>query len=251
MKVAAIQRTSFVDYPGRIAAVVFTPGCNLDCFYCHNRMLLGCDANDPGTTPPSHVLEYLRRHQGLLDAVVISGGEPILQPGLAEFIAEIRALGYLAKLDTNGTQPTVLASLIDAGLLDYVAMDIKAPPEKYDSICGVHVDHESINASIDRLLYDRIGYEFRTTVIPQLTKADILTIGRRIRGARLYVLQRYRRPESIAPLPDPRLDETPRPASWMLEVVEKLKDTVRHCGVRGFDYSHSDKTETRTPILPQ
>ena len=251
MKVAAIQRTSFVDYPGKIAAVVFTPGCNLDCFYCHNRMLLGWDGNDPGTTPPFHVLEYLSKRQGLLDAVVLSGGEPTIQPGLAGFIAEIRALEYLVKLDTNGTRPTVLASLIDAGLLDYVAMDIKAPSVKYEMLCGVPVNPDTIDASIDLLLSGRIDYEFRTTVVPQLTEADILTIGRRIRGARLYILQRYRRPESLALLPDPRLDEAPRPASWMLDVQEKLKDTVRHCGVRGFDYSHSDKTETRTPILPQ
>ncbi len=170
MKIAAIQRTSFVDYPGKIAAVVFTPGCNLDCFYCHNRMLLGNDGNYAGTTPVSQVLEYLRERQGLLDAVVLSGGEPTLQPGLADFIHEIRELGYRVKLDTNGTHPTVLALLLDAGLVDYVAMDVKAPPEKYDSICGVSVDHDSIDKSIGLVLSGPVTYEFRTTVVPQLTE---------------------------------------------------------------------------------
>jgi len=232
--IAALVKTSFVDYPGKITAVVFTPGCNLNCFYCHNRGLLATDSRSDGVAA-EEVLRWLRERQGLLDAVVITGGEPTLQPGLAEFIAEIRVLGYLVKLDTNGTCPTVLASLIDAGLLDYVAMDIKAPPQKYDSICGVHVDYESINASIDQLLHDRIGYEFRTTVIPQLTKTDILAIGQRIRGARSYVLQQYRRPESVARPPDMRLAEPPHPSTWVREVIKGLNGLVRSCDTRGFD----------------
>jgi pyruvate formate lyase activating enzyme len=248
MKIAALHKSSFVDYPGKIAAVAFTPGCNLNCFYCHNRALVE-GGDDLMTIPPSKVLGFLRKRQGLLDAVVITGGEPTIQSGLADFIQEIRCLGYLIKLDTNGTHPEVLESLINAGLLDYVAMDAKAPPEKYNSICGAAVDLNAVNASIDLLLAGRIDYEFRTTIVPQLTNADILDIGWRIRGARAYVLQRYRRPEPVAP--GLRFNKPPGPASCMPGILEKLKVIVQRCAVRGFDNSHSQKTEISIPILSQ
>ena len=143
MRIAGLERCSLIDYPGKMAAVVFTPGCNLDCFYCHNRTLLAPSATF-NAIPFPDVLDWLRKRQGLLDAVVISGGEPTLQADLDDFVREVRAMDYAVKLDTNGTRPAVLAFLIDEGLLDYIAMDIKAPPDKYESICGVPVDHNAI-----------------------------------------------------------------------------------------------------------
>ncbi len=242
MKIAALDRSSFVDYPGKIAAVVFTPGCNLNCFYCHNRALVE-GGDDLVTIPPLTVLGHLRKRQGLLDAVVITGGEPTLQPDLADFVQKVRCLDYSIKLDTNGTRPALLASLIEAGLLDYVAMDVKAPMEKYESVCGVPVGLGGINASIDLLLSSRIDYEFRTTMIPQLTNADILAIGRRIRHARSYVLQQYRHPQPGLTFSNPQMDCCLRPTSWLVDILQKLEGLVQHCSARGFGTKHTYVTE--------
>ena len=253
MRIAGLVKSSLIDYPGMIAAVVFTPGCNLRCSYCHNPELLDADSAASGSTQ-EEILAWLRTRRGLLDAVVVSGGEPTLQPGLAEFMAKIRALGYLVKLDTNGTQPDVLSSLIGKDVLDYVAMDIKAPAEKYDSICGVRVDPDGLEASIDLLLSGWVDYEFRTTVVPQMTRADVLAIGRRVKGARMYVLQQCRLPEPVAPHRDLRFGKSSAHSSaWVLEVMEDLKSVVRNCGARGFDISRvlaTSRTETNACLLP-
>lgn len=233
MRIAGVVKSSFVDYPGMIAAVIFTPGCNLRCFYCHNPVLRDADSEASGRTQ-EEVLTWLRIRRGLLDAVVVSGGEPTLQTGLAEFVTEVRALGYLVKLDTNGTRPGVLASLLGKGVLDFVAMDIKAPPEKYDEICGAIVDQGAIDKSIALLMDGSVDYEFRTTVIPQLTPEDFLAMASRIRYARTYALQRYRRrhaggsPDSPGSVP---ADCTP---PWIEGVRQRLGRLVENCVVRGF-----------------
>ncbi|MCX5757999.1 MAG: anaerobic ribonucleoside-triphosphate reductase activating protein, partial [Candidatus Hydrogenedentes bacterium] len=143
MKIAGVVKCSFVDYPDRMAAVVFTPGCNLRCVFCHNKGLV--DANATCHTTQHEVLAWLETRRGLLDAVVVSGGEPMLQTDLTGFIKEVHAMGYLVKLDTNGTQPDALASVLNSGAIGYVAMDIKAPFEKYEAICGVPVDLGAVN----------------------------------------------------------------------------------------------------------
>lgn len=251
MRIAGLVKSSLIDYPAMIAAVVFTPGCNLRCSYCHNPELLDADSAASGRTQ-EEILAWLETRRGLLDAVVVSGGEPTLQPGLAEFMAKTRALGYLVKLDTNGTQPEVLASLIGNGVLDYVAMDVKAPAEKYDAICGVRVDPDSLEASTHLLLSGRVDYEFRTTVVPQLTRSDVIAIGRRIKGARMYALQQCRLP--VAPHRDMRFGKSSAHSSaWVLEIVDALKSLVRNCGTRGFDVSRFQavsRTETRACLLP-
>ena len=234
MNIAGIEKCSFVDYPGRLAAVLFTPGCNWDCYYCHNRAVLGGPV--PAMTPwldTEVTLAWLEDRRGFLDGVVISGGEPTLQSGLADFIRRIRLKGYLIKLDTNGSRPTVLRDLLDQRLVDYVAMDVKAPLEKYEAVCGAPVDHGAVHESIDLLLEGRVDYEFRTTVAPQLTEADIVAIARRIRGARRYVLQQYRRPASNDS--DPRLATPPHPARWPSRVLEEIETLIECCETRGFD----------------
>lgn len=234
MRIAGIERNSFVDYPGRLAAVFFTPGCNWRCFYCHNRSLLGPQS---GRTwlDAEVALAWLEERRGWLDAVVITGGEPTLQPDLAEFIRTVRAKGFLVKLDTNGTRPDVLRALLDEGLLDYVAMDVKAPIEKYEAFCGVPVDHRAVNDSIDLLMASEIQYEFRTTVAPQLTSDDLRAIAARIRGARCYVLQQFRRPEGVEG--DPRLDVPSHEAAWAWPLLPELETIVERCETRGFDAS--------------
>lgn len=230
MKIAGIEKCSMVDYPGRMAAVFFTPGCNWNCHYCHNRALLKTD--EPRQALPwldtEVALTLLDDRRGWLDGVVISGGEPTLQEGLAPFIRTIRAKDYLVKLDTNGTRPGVLAALLREELLDYVAMDLKAPMEKYEAVCGVPVDHRALNESIDLIMGAGIEYEFRTTVLPHFTDADLTAIAERIGGAQRYVLQQYRNPQSSIP-------EDPYFA--IAEILPQLRAIVQQCETRGFEFT--------------
>lgn len=191
MKIAGIQKNSFVDFPGKVSAVLFTPGCNMNCFYCHNRRLLSLNKNED-VVEIDEVSQLLAKRKGFLDAVVISGGEPTLQTGLGRFLEKLKGIGYKVKLDTNGTNPQVIESLIGNNLVDYIAMDIKAPFERYSEVCCTDVDAESIRRSIKVLMEGRIDYEFRTTVAPGFDIEDIVSIAREIRGARKYVLQNYR-----------------------------------------------------------
>lgn len=234
MNIAGLEKCSCVDYPGRLAAVVFTAGCNWNCFYCHNRPLLNPQGGASRLAPET-VLDWLARRRGFLDAVVISGGEPTLQAGLDEFIRAVRALGFAVKLDTNGTRPAVLRALLEEHLLDFVAMDIKAPLEKYEAVCGVPVDPRALDESIELLLAGEVDYEFRTTVIPQLTADDVRAIAARIRGAKRYVLQQYRRPADGAA--DPRCDAAPHGPAWPWTFVRELEGRVKSYDVRGFRQS--------------
>lgn len=166
MKISGLQKMTLLDYPGKIACTVFLSGCNFRCPFCHNAELLD------GTVEPlmeeAEFLSFLSKRTGLLDAVCISGGEPTLQPGLAQLLEKIKALGYLTKLDTNGSRPEVLKDLVARGLLDYVAMDIKNDPRGYDRTAGAKVQLEKIRESIAFLLEDHVDYELRTTVVAQL-----------------------------------------------------------------------------------
>ncbi len=234
MKIAGLEKCSFVDYPGCLSAVVFTPGCNMNCFYCHNRQLIGrgaeaAAANAKPLTVES-VMGLLARRRGMLDAVVITGGEPTLQPGLEAFIAAVRAMGFRVKLDTNGTNPDLLEALLDERLVDFVAMDVKAPTDLYEEICGSRVDQPAISRSIALLMEGRCCYEFRTTFAPPLTAEDILRIALRIRGAASYVLQQYR-PQTDD---DARCDAPPPHSdAYIRAAAEMLRPFVRHCSVRG------------------
>ncbi|NBB94232.1 MAG: anaerobic ribonucleoside-triphosphate reductase activating protein [Planctomycetes bacterium] len=232
MQIAGLDKTSAVDFPGRIAAVVFTPGCNFDCWYCHNRHLLA-----PGEQPVRHdsqdVLDFLAMRVGLLDGVVVTGGEPTLQNDLGEFLAAVQALGLATKLDTNGTRPWIVRDLVDRGLLDFVAMDIKAPFSGYDEITMTDVDRTAIEESIDLLMTSGVDYEFRTTYAPPLTAADIAQIAMRIRGAKQYALQQYRMPGhgvdlfGIVPAPEPR------PPQDVYEAAEIARRFVPNTLTRG------------------
>lgn len=236
MIIAGVEKCSFVDYPGRLAAVFFVPGCNWNCFYCHNQTLLRNEPPYPRINIED-AFDLLRSRRNLLDGVVVTGGEPTLQPGLREFIVQTRALGYAVKLDTNGSRPRVLEGLLADGLLDYVAMDLKAPMAKYEAVCGAPVDHRDLNESIDLIMAGGVEYEFRTTVVPQLSHADVLAMARRIRGARRYVLQQYRNPALFTndAMPgDPRLDVPPHGTTWPAEILDELSQYVAECDTRGF-----------------
>lgn len=227
MKIAGLQNNSFVDYPGKIAAVVFTPGCNMNCFYCHNKILLTPEA-DKSLLNREEVLKFLHERRKFLDAVVISGGEPTLQDGLEEFMKDVKRMGYPVKLDTNGTNPSVLKKLINSKLLDYVAMDIKAPLEKYGYICGTRVEIDKIRESIDLLMQGDVDYEFRTTFVPQLGERDILSIAQMIKGARQYVLQQYKQQYMHYIQQEP-----PHSSRFIMTVAGKVKGMVGRCETRG------------------
>lgn len=192
MRILGLQKLSLVDFPGKVAATVFTGGCNLRCPFCHNAPLVlpgrGTSALDAGG-----VLDFLASRRGLLDGVVLSGGEPLLQPDAADFLAEVKAMGFAVKLDTNGCHPDALADILDRRLADYVAMDIKNSLEKYPWTVGVPgFDTAPVERSARLLMEGPADYEFRTTLVrPFHEVGDMETIGRWLRGARRYYLQAF------------------------------------------------------------
>ncbi len=222
MLIAGLQKTSFVDYPGEPAAVIFTPYCNYACGYCHNAHILGHEAP---LIDEAVVMEYLIKRAGLLKALVISGGEPTLQQNLEAFILRVRELGYRVKLDTNGSQPRVLAELMRKGLLDYVAMDIKAPLKKYAEITRVDADTQQIVKSITLLKNGRIPYEFRMTFCPQLTPDDAAEAALLVKDCERFYLQQYR-PRSAD-------DPAPHPPSTLQEAAARIRQAGCACTVRG------------------
>ena len=181
-----IQKLTLLDYPEKTACTLFTIGCNFRCPFCHNTMFLDPDVCRGDSLPVSHdeseILSFLKTRQGLLDGICISGGEPLMQSGLASFIDKVKELGFLVKLDTNGSYPQKLATLISSGNIDYVAMDIKNCPDKYTKAIGVaNYDIACITESMEILRSSPIDYEFRTTVVRELhTKDDLISIARLI-----------------------------------------------------------------------
>lgn len=222
MLIAGFQKTSFVDYPGKIAAVVFTPYCTMRCTYCHNRHILGKEAQ---LLDEQAVLEYLEKRKDMLDAVVVSGGEPTLQKNLPQFISLLRGMGFLIKLDTNGSNPKVLSQLIADGMLDYIAMDIKAPFEKYSLITQSNDDMEAIRRSVAIIMNSGVLYEFRTTFPPALSAEDIAGLAAQIKGAEKYCIQQYRKVDNGDPEPHPP-SEVQRAAGLAEEILE-IKVEVR------------------------
>ena len=191
MKIGGLQKVSLTDYPGKISAIVFTQGCNFRCPYCHNPELV-----DPGLyqecLQEEEFFSYLEKRKGKIEAVTITGGEPTIQNDLIPFIMRVKAMGRLIKIDTNGSKPEVLKELIRRNLVDYLAMDIKAPLEKYAAITRTPVNGKAIRQSIMLIRNSGINYEFRTTIVKsQIKEADLLAIGRLIKNASLYSLQGY------------------------------------------------------------
>ena len=191
MKIGGFQKVSLIDYPGKISAVVFTQGCNFRCPFCHNPELV-----DPerfaNRIPEPEILAFLEKRKGRLDAVVITGGEPTLQSELIPFTIHLKAMGYLIKLDTNGALPDVLENMLGRRLIDYLAMDIKAPLERYGEITKTKTDVERIRRSISLIMGSGVDYEFRTTAVRSLLGLQELeAIGRLIPGAKRFVLQKF------------------------------------------------------------
>ena len=191
MRIHGFQKLTLLDYPGFVACTVFTGGCNFRCPFCHNAPLVLLEDE---ALAEDEVLSLLQKRRGLLDGVCISGGEPLLQPDIGDFMKKLRAMGYKIKLDTNGSFPQKLRALVEEGLVDMVAMDIKNSPEKYAETVGVPgFDVGPVKESAAFLMEGRVDFEFRTTVVRPLHEAeDFEKIGRWLPGAPKYYLQQFR-----------------------------------------------------------
>lgn len=197
MTIGGIQKFSTVDYPGYTVASIFTIGCNMRCGYCHNPELV-LPEQYAGAIPEEEIFEFLEKRRGLLDGVAISGGEPTMQEDLPDFIRRCKKMGFLVKLDTNGTNPGVLRELLQENLVDFVAMDIKGPLEKYSQIAARPIDIDAIRESID--LIRTIPHEFRTTIVRgQLVPEDFESIGRLVHGADRFALQYFVPGTTVSP----------------------------------------------------
>lgn len=191
MLIKGLQKTTLLDFPGKVACTLFTGGCNLRCPFCHNASLV-ISPDMSHLISEDEFFSFLNKRKAILDGVCITGGEPLLQKDIEDFILKVRALGFAVKLDTNGSYPDRLKSILDKKLVDYVAMDIKNQKEKYSLTCGVDVNIDDISRSISLLMSGDIEYEFRTTVVRELhTPQDIGEIGEWIRGAKRFFLQSF------------------------------------------------------------
>ena len=219
MKIGGLQHLSLIDYPGKISAIVFTQGCNFRCSYCHNPELV-----DPlrycENIAEKDVFSLLEKRRGKLDAVSITGGEPTLQPDLITFARRLKDMGYLIKIDTNGSRPDILEKMIEEGLLDYIAVDVKAPLEKYPMITHSDVPQANIKQSIEVVISSGINHEFRTTLVKALLNLDdVYKIVKLIHHAQLYVLQGFAPSKTL----DSRFLKDP---PFSLDDLEKIKQSI-------------------------
>ncbi len=192
MNFNGFQKLTLLDYPGKVACTLFTSGCNLRCPFCHNASLV-THIDNTNIYKKEEILSYLRKRQGILEGVCISGGEPLLQPELEGFIKEVKDLGYSVKLDTNGFYPDKLISLVNKRLIDYVAVDFKNSYEKYAKTTGIeNLDLSPFKKTVDFLLSGTVDFEFRTTVVSGIHETqDIVEIAKTIKGAKRYFLQSF------------------------------------------------------------
>lgn len=234
MKICGLQKTTLLDFPGHVAATLFTGGCDFRCPYCHNGELV-LRPGEVAAIPEQEIFDFLKKRRGILEGVCITGGEPTLQGDLEEFIGRVRELGYLVKLDTNGYRPEVLRNLMEKGLLDYVAMDVKAPKEKYGTVTGVpYIDVNRIAESVSLMIgQEKMPYEFRTTVVKGLhVLEDFEAIGRWLQGARAYFLQGFRDNENRL---DPGMELSAFSLPELECMAEKARKYIARVEVRGVE----------------
>lgn len=200
--IKGVQKISMIDYPGKIASVVFLSKCNMRCPFCHNPELVFCNDEEFPDITVEEFLDFLDTKKKWIDAVCITGGEPTLHPGLKELISRIKSKGLLVKLDTNGTNPNLLSDLIEQRLVDFVAMDVKNSYSRYDETTSSRVNIENISISIRTIITAGekgiIDYEFRTTLLPRFfTEQDITKIAKMLEGSKKYVLQQFHKQDSL------------------------------------------------------
>lgn len=226
MIIGALQKLSLLDYEGKVSAIIFTQGCNFRCHYCYNPNLVPLQETDFSL---STFFEFLEKRKGMLEGVVITGGEPTIHNDLPEFIKKIKSFGYCVKLDTNGTRPEMLKQLIEKKLIDYVAMDIKAPLDRYKDVIGLTPEAGKIKESVSLIISSGIDHEFRTTVMPGLTKDDFIEISKTIKGAKRYYLQQFIPTKTLNKDFESRL---PYPESTLNEFKTAVEERVKFCKIR-------------------
>jgi len=250
MRIGGVEKLTLIDYPGKLAAIIFTVGCNFRCGFCYNPMLVwprmeeldtentkgqrqDLEANDDSPlTSVAGLFHFLKKRAGKLEGVVITGGEPTLHADLPEFISEIKSLGYSIKLDTNGTNPEMLEKLIADQLIDYIAMDIKAPADKYSETVQVSIDFNKIEKSVKMIMQSGLPYEFRTTVVPSLIiDQDIAAMGKIIAGADKWYLQKFKADTEII---NPEFRKQAGYSDQKMKALAEIgKEFVKLCEYRG------------------
>jgi len=229
LPIKGLQKTSLIDYPGKLASVIFVGGCNFRCPFCHNSELVLNPEKVPDI-PEDEIIAFLKSRKEWVEGVVITGGEPTIHKELPYFIEKVKALGIPVKLDTNGTNNLMLRQMMNAGFLDYIAMDIKAPPEKYEDAAGVAGGMMDIKESIADIMSSRVKYEFRTTVLPKLhTEADMMEIGKWLKGADKFVIQQFR---PMTPIDHSYKFEKPYPREKLDAMAEKLRPFFKRVEMR-------------------
>jgi len=222
---SGIVKSSLIDYPGKIATVLFVPGCNYNCFYCHNRKLIE-EITD--ILDPNEIDAFLEKRQGLIDSIVISGGEPTLYDDLPELFRKIKSLGYLTKLDSNGSNPQMIKKLIEEGFVDYFAIDYKAPSSQYSLYCGEECDPSKVLETINILHSSQCPFEVRTTVIPQLTLDNLIQMCQELPKIPRYVLNPYRKPLHYLKEHEGLINATPYSEKEIKEFSEIIKLYQEH-----------------------
>jgi pyruvate formate lyase activating enzyme len=230
MILGGIQKLTLIDYPGHLAATVFTVGCNFRCPFCHNPELVSNMEYNISSVLEKDFFVFLKDRQGKLEGVCITGGEPTIQPDIIKFIRKIKELGFKVKLDTNGARPDVLRQLFQQKIVDFVAMDIKNSLAAYNDTVRTKTDVERIKLSVDLIRNSGVDYEFRTTVVPSIhTEENILEIGKWLEGSKKYVLQRYVEGKIL----DPRLKKRTKGKKLDLEnIAEKVKKYFQKVEIR-------------------
>lgn len=232
MEIKGFRETSFLDWDGKIVSVIYLPYCNFRCGFCHNKGLIA-NPQQYEEVPPEKIKKYLLEHQDFIDGICVTGGEPSLHKnqGLYDFLREIKNMGFLVKVDTNGADPEFLNEIIGKKLADYIAMDIKAPlTEKYSQVAGEKVDLSAIEESIKIVIRNLIHYEFRTTIVPNFSLEDIEAIAQKLQSAKKLVLQQF--------VPENCLDQSyrklkPYPKEKLEEMQKAAEKYVANVSLRG------------------
>ena len=228
MQIKGLQKTTLLDYPGKVACTLFTGGCNFRCPFCHNASLV-LSPNDVTDISEEEFFKFLKKRVGVLDGVCITGGEPLLQHDIIPFMEKIHALGFAIKLDTNGSRPQLLREIVELGLVEHIAMDIKNSLPKYSLTAGTSINLDDVKESIDFIMNCGVSYEFRTTVVKELhTVEDMISVGQLISGADQYYLQAFKDSgDLICPEYSAHSEET------MREMLNAVKPYVKHTELRG------------------
>jgi len=229
MKIGGLQETSLLDYPDTVSAIIWTAGCNFRCPFCYNKDLVNEKIK---LIPEDAILEFLKKRKNVLEGLTVSGGEPLIHKDLGDFLSKVKNLGYLIKIDTNGSYPKQLEELIENKQVDYIAMDVKAPKNKYKTLAGVDVDVSKIDESIQIIKNKAPDYEFKTTVAPDLLDLeDIVEIAKWIEGSKRFYLQQFK--DNAFHLSEKFDNVKPYGIEELNQILNKIKPFFKECVLRG------------------